>query len=299
MRALSLTRRECFLLAASALASRAAGHRSRISAEGYIFEQYAERQKKPLKDVIGEVFPMLREAGFHNVELNPSFFAPDLRDQVLSAVRSNGLAMPSVYAGGGMHTKALAEQTTKLALQVAGICKPFGCTAVVTNADPKPGHARKTDDELAVEAESFDNLGRVLAENGFQLRVHNHTPEMADDAREWRYILQHTDPKLVSFCVDVDWVHQGGLDPLQLLREAGRRVTEIHVRNSKNNLWLEAVGPGDIDYKAVAALLKDEGAKPLIVVELAYRENTVITRPLAADLRLSRIYTERAFGLRA
>jgi len=39
--------------------------------------------------------------------------------------------------------------------------------------------------------------------------------------------------------------------------------------------------------------------KPLIVVELAYRPNTVVTRPLEEDLRLSRIYTEKVFGVSA
>jgi hypothetical protein len=36
-----------------------------------------------------------------------------------------------------------------------------------------------------------------------------------------------------------------------------------------------------------------------VVVELAYRENTVVTRPLAEDLRLSRIYAEQVFGVKA
>jgi inosose dehydratase len=89
------------------------------------------------------------------------------------------------------------------------------------------------------------------------------------------------------------------LDPLQLLREAGKRVTEIHVRNSKNKLWLEAVEDGDVDYRQVADLLNQEAVKPLVVVELAYRENTVVTRPLEEDLRLSRIYTEKIFGIKA
>jgi inosose dehydratase len=242
---------------------------------------------------------MVRSAGFHNVELNPAFFAPELRDRVLSALRSNHLSMPSVYVGGGMHTKALAEQTTKLALEIGALCKPFGCTAIVNNADPKPEHAEKTDEELGVEAESFNQLGHVLGENGFQLRVHNHTPEMLSNAREWRYVLRHTDPKYVTFCLDLDWVHQGGLDPLELLREGNKRVTEIHVRNSKHKLWLESVEDGDIDYRKIAALLHAEEINPLIVVELAYRENTAVTRPLADDLRLSRIYTERIFGTRA
>jgi inosose dehydratase len=294
-----MTRREWVLLASGGLLCGARNPESRMSAEGYIFQQYAERQKKPLADVIDEVLPMVRNAGFHNVELNPAFFAPELRDRVLSALRSNGLSMPSVYVGGGMHTKALAHETTKLALQITALCKPFGCTAVVNNADPKPQHAEKTDEELAVEAASLNELGRELGKNGFQLRVHNHTPEMLSDAREWRYILHNTDPKYVTFCLDLDWVHQGGLDPLTLLHEAGKRVTEVHVRNSKDKLWLESVEDGDIDYRKVAQRMKAEEIKALIVVELAYRENTVITRPLGENLRLSRLYTEKIFGIHA
>jgi inosose dehydratase len=122
---------------------------------------------------------------------------------------------------------------------------------------------------------------------------------MLSDAREWRYILHNTDPKYVTFCLDLDWVHQGGLDPLTLLHEAGKRVTEVHVRNSKDKLWLESVEDGDIDYRKVAQRMKAEEIKALIVVELAYRENTVITRPLGENLRLSRLYTEKIFGIHA
>ena len=35
---------------------------------------------------------------------------------------------------------------------------------------------------------------------------------------------------------------------------------------------------------------------PLIVVELAYRDNTIVTRSLEEDLRLSRAYAEKVFG---
>lgn len=294
-----MTRREWVLLTAASALSSAAERTSRMSVEGYIFQQYAERQKKPLRDVVDEILPMVQHAGFHNVELNPAFFAPELRDRVLAALRSHSLSMPSVYVGGGMHEEALAEKTTQQALEIGRLCKPFGCHGIVNNADPKPGHAVKTDAELAFQSGAMNRLGRVLKENDFQLRIHNHTPEMADNAREWRYMLHNTDPQYVTFCLDIDWVHQGGLDPLQLLPEAGKRVTEIHVRNSKDKLWLESVENGDVDYRKVVELLSREDVKPLVVVELAYRENTVVTRSLGEDLRLSRIYTEKVFGIRA
>jgi inosose dehydratase len=122
---------------------------------------------------------------------------------------------------------------------------------------------------------------------------------MAANAREWRHILKNTDPNYVSLCPDLDWMYQGGMDPLLLLREAGARVTEVHVRNSKDKLWLESFGEGDLDYIQIAAALKGLKSPPLIVVELAYRAETAVTRPLEEDLRLSRAYAEKVFGIPA
>jgi inosose dehydratase len=272
---------------------------ARMSVEGYIFQQYATRQKKPLAAVLDEIFEMARAAGFHNIELNQLFFTSDIRERTLALLRTKKLRMPSVYVGGAMHTKEAAEATTATAIEIARICQPFGCESVVNNPSPKPAAAAKTDDELKLQAEALNHLGSVLRNDGYELRVHHHTPELADNAREWRHILHNTDPKDLTICLDLDWVHQGGFKPLDLLREAGDRVHEIHVRNSKDKLWLESFEDGDIDYREIAAYLKQARLKPLVVVELAYRDNTAISRPLAEDLRLSRIYAERVFKLRA
>jgi inosose dehydratase len=198
-----------------------------------------------------------------------------------------------------MHEQKLAEQTIETALRIGAVCQQFGCKAIVNNPDPKPGRAEKSDQELQVQAQMLNRAGRTLSAHGFQLRVHHHTPQLVNNAREWRHILSNTDPEYVTLCMDLDWVHQAGLDPLNLLKEGGRRVTEIHVRNSKNKLWLESVQDGDIDYAAIASYLRGANLKPLIVVELAYRPNTVIAHSLADDLKSSRIYTERTFGIRA
>jgi hypothetical protein len=76
----------------------------------------------------------------------------------------------------------------------------------------------------------------------------------------------------------------------------GERLREIHVRSARNKLWLEDLEDSDIDYRKVAEYLRAEQLTPLVVVELAYRPNTKITRPLSEDLRLSRIYAEKMFG---
>ncbi len=292
-----MTRRQALFMMSTPLFARTSV--SRMSVEGYIFQQYAARQKKPLGDVLEEVFGMARSAGFHNIELNNGFFTPDIREKAITLLKKSQLSMPSVYVGGAMHTRDDEAATTALALETAVLLKPFGCTAVVNNPSPKPAGAQKTDQELTIQASALNDLGQILKRNGFELRVHHHTPELVDNAREWRHILQNTNPKYVSLCLDLDWIHQGGLNPLDLLKEAGSRVKEIHVRNAKDKLWLEDLEDGDIDYREIVSFLRHERIKPLVVVELAYRDNTVITRSLGEDLRLSRIYAEQVFGISA
>jgi inosose dehydratase len=300
-----MTRRETLLagfaasLYGGARLLAANSERLQLSVEAYIYQQYAERQHKKLGDVLADVLGMTRRAGFRNIELNAEFFAPGLREQTLSLIRANGLHMPSVYSGGALHDRRLAKQTGERALAIAKLCQPFGCKAVVCNADPKKGGAEKTDAELAVQAEEMNRLGGRLHDNGFELSVHNHTPEMVNGAREWRYTLAHTDEKVVTFCLDLDWVHQGDQNPLGLLKEAGARVHEIHVRNSHEKLWLEDLEDGDVDYREIAQYIHASGLEPLIVVELAYRDKTAVTRPLGEDLRISREYAEKIFGVKA
>ena len=270
-----------------------------MAVEGYIFQQYAQSLKQPLEAVIPQALRMVRTAGFRNIELNTAFLLSPQRAQTLSIIRSNGLQMPSMYVGGAMHEESKADQTISKALEFGDVCRPFGCNAIVTNPDPKPNDVPKTNSELGVQSESLNRMGRKLAANGFQLRVHHHTPQLENNAREWRHILQHTNPEYVHICVDVDWAYEGGFEPISFLQEVGTRLEEIHVRSARNKLWLEDLEDSDIDYGRVAEYLQKQALKPLIVVELAYRPKTIITRSLEEDLRLSRLYAEKVFRVSA
>jgi inosose dehydratase len=291
-----MTRREILQFSLGALFLADGTHHSDLGMEAYIFQQYAQREHKALGDALPEVIPMAKAAGFQNIELNAEFLTPELKDKTLDLIRGAGLRMPSVYSGGVMHEDGPAEKTIEQALRIGQECQPFGCVAVVFNANPKGENVEKTDSELAVQAESMNRLGQTLIANGLQLRVHNHTPEMINRAREWRYTLRHTDPKFVSLCLDLDWVYQGGEDPLALLREAGSRVAEVHLRNSRDKLWLESFEDGDIDYRKIAEYLRVRERKLYLVVELAYRQNTALSRPLVDDLKMSRLYAQKIFG---
>ena len=101
----------------------------------------------------------------------------------------------------------------------------------------------------------------------------------------------------VTLCLDLEDAQHGGVDPNDILREAGTRTTEIHLRNKRGETPTEAFEGGDIDYRKIAATVKQLKLTPLVVIELAYHADTPITRSLRDDLRVSRLYAEGVFSL--
>jgi hydroxypyruvate isomerase len=60
---------------------------------------------------------------------------------------------------------------------------------------------------------------------------------------------------------------------------------------------MEDFNDGNVNYRVVADYLKEIAYQGYLVVELAYEDRTKVTRSLEEDLRLSRLYTEKTFGL--
>jgi inosose dehydratase len=277
----------------------AAHYAPKLSVEVYIWTQHLASEKKTLAEGVDEVLASFHGAGYRRVELNQDFFKPELRERTLTLLAKYNLAPETIYAGTTMHEAAAAEKSVKELVELARLLKPHGTRIIVTNPSPKPNHATKTDEELDTQAKYVDQLGAELHQQGMKLALHHHTPELVEQAREWRHLLQHTNPRRVYCCVDVHWAYRGGQEVMTFIRETGDRLVELHLRNSKQGVWMEDFGPGDIDYQKVADYLRGIGFKGYLVVELAYEKDTQITRSLDEDLRLSRIYTDKIFGLPA
>jgi inosose dehydratase len=150
---------------------------------------------------------------------------------------------------------------------------------------------------LKIQCEYLNRVGRALKDLGLEFWIHNHDPEALNNAREIRADCDLTDPALVHLCLDTHWVLRGGTQPLPLLRELAPRVKALHLRNSQNGIWSESLGDGDIDHRAMCALLKEVAFSGWLIAELAYEPKTVQTRSLTDNLRISRDYVRAVFGV--
>ena len=291
-----MTSRREFLAGAAAVGVlRAARYQPALVLQPYVWTQVFQKEKISLADGLERMFAACKRAGYNRIELINAFLTPELRSRTVDLVRQYDFAVPVVYQGGTFHEAEAAERSLAQILATADAARDLRAEWINTNCDPKMGRERKSHSELATEARYLNRLGHHLKERGMRLMLHEHDPDMADDAREWRHNLHHTDPKLLWMCVDVHWIYRGKQDPMELLREAGRRIASLHVRNSIHGVWTESFGDGDVDYRAVAKFLEGIGYQGLIAVELAYENGTNPRRPLEEDLRISREYAEAVF----
>jgi len=275
----------------------AGGYAPKLSVEGYIWIQHFAATKVTLAEGEEEALRETHQAGYHRVELSAEFFAPDVRRRTTDLLAKFQLNPESVYAGTTMHEPHAAEMSIRSVLELAAFLKPLGTRVIITNPSPLPNQGRKSDHELKTQAHYINQLGGALRRMGIRLLLHHHTPELRENAREWWYELQHTDPKLAGCCVDVHWAYRGGQQVMPFLQRVGTRVESLHLRNSQHGVWMEDFGPGDVDYAPVAEYLHQINYKGFLVVELAYEKDTAMTRGLEEDLLRSRVYTEKVFGL--
>ncbi|UCE47796.1 MAG: hypothetical protein JSW47_19625, partial [Phycisphaerales bacterium] len=76
----------------------------------------------------------------------------------------------------------------------------------------------------------------------------------------------------------------------------GSRITELHLRQSKDGVWAETFCDGDIDYSALARHLTKLGIRPHIVLEQAVEKGTPKTMTPLEAFSKSTKYTRGVFG---
>ncbi len=264
----------------------------------YVWTQHYSRLGQRAQDHVPEVCMAFARAGYTDVELMSLFFEPGLDRITFQALERAGLACSCVYNGGPMHTPDSARQTIAATVELAQrILRHRPLDAIVFN--PNPVGRAKTDEELEVQAEALNTMGWALWNSGVRLMLHQHAPELAENGREWRFMLANTERRWLRVCLDTHWVYRAGLDVMTLLKECGSRLYGLHVRNSRGGVWTEDLGDGDIDYRPLAQYLRQTGFTGFLSVELAWDKETAITRSLEENLRRSRLYAQNVFGIGA
>lgn len=282
------------------LAAFNAGRTIHLSCNLYTWYSYYNRLGRDFYADIDAGLAEVKKSGVDGFE--PSLTSTDQVDEMAPLLEKHGLEMRSVYVNSKLHVKEEADQSIDEVLSIVERCKPLGTKIVVTNPSPIGwgSSENKTDRQIIDQAVALDRLGALLREMGMQLAYHTHDSEFRAGAREFHHMMLATDPRNVAFCLDVHWVYRGAENSnvalFDVLELYGDRIAELHVRQSKDGIWTETFGAGDIDYPAVVQALVGLNLKPHIVLEQAAEEGTPQTMsPLEAH-RTSQVALRKIFA---
>jgi len=226
---------------------------------------------------------------------------PQELDRLGPLLKKHGLEIRSLYVNSILHERDKAQTSIESVLAIARKAKELGTKIIVTNPSPIRwgGPENKDDAQLRVQAAAIEKLGRELKSIGLTLAYHNHDIELRNAAREFHHMMAGTDPAYVTLCLDAHWIYRGAGNSavalFDVLKLYGPRITELHLRQSKNNIWTETFGEGDIDYPALAKHLLDIGVRPHIVMEQAVEAGTPKTMSTIEAFQKSSQYARQVF----
>ena len=227
---------------------------------------------------------------------------PQEIERLAPLLKKRGLEMRSLYVNSTLHEREKADDSIEAVLAIARKAKAIGTKIIVTNPSPIRwgGPENKDDAQLKVQASALETLGRRLKEAGLTLSYHNHDIELRNAAREFHHMMVGTDPDYVTLCLDAHWVYRGAGNSsvalFDVLTLYGSRITELHLRQSKDNIWTEAFGEGDIDYPAIAKYLLKINVRPHIVLEQAVEAGSPKTMSTVEAFQKSSQYARRVFA---
>jgi inosose dehydratase len=222
--------------------------------------------------------------------------------KLIPLLKKHHLSMPSIYTGTSLHKADEAQQSIQSVMAIADAAHEAGTSIIVTNPNPIEwgSDKNKSDTELTEQAANLDKLGAALKSKGITLAYHMHDVELRLAARELHHMLQATDPRHVSLCLDVHWVYRGSGNSqvalFDIVNLYGKRIVELHIRQSKDGVWQEIFGEGDIDYRRLVKVLTRLNIRPHLVLEQCLENKSPNTMNAVAAHKVDLIYAREIFG---
>jgi len=220
--------------------------------------------------------------GFSLVELAGTYdLSPVAFTQQLAARGLKPIAAHFPYEKYRDDAEGVAREAKALGLKYAGI-------AWIP-------HQGAFDEKTCREAIAvFNRAGEVLAKHGIRFFYHQHGYEFQPFGQGTLFdlMMAETNPKFVTYEMDLLWTVHPGQDPVKLLKKYGKRWELMHLKDLKKGVKGDlsggtdvrndvALGTGQMDFPAILKAARKAGTKYYFIED----ESPIVLQQLPQSLR--------------
>ncbi|MEZ5362424.1 MAG: TIM barrel protein [Bryobacterales bacterium] len=210
------------------------------------------------------------ETNFRSLEHSFDNPAPMRRE-----IEARGVPLIGMHMGASLFDAAkVAEERAQILRVAKAVKRALGGGHVIVSGRQLPvgrdGHAEQA--AIEAKAREAESLGKQTRAMGVRLSIHNHTHEVANDGAEIRRFLELTTNENVGLLFDVGHVLHEEMDVARFVRENGKRITGLHVRDVKGGEEV-LIGTGVVDFKGIGKAIRDTGWAGWVIVEVNPRED--------------------------
>ncbi|MEP6847040.1 MAG: sugar phosphate isomerase/epimerase [Panacibacter sp.] len=242
----------------------------------YTYRKYFEKDVPSTLDVI-------KKLGITDIEFSNLF--GQTAGQLRKYIDEKGLKCSSF----GVSYDDLVNKTA----EVAQNAKTLGAEYVRVAWIPHKGEMTLEVMDTAIA--NFNKVGKILKDQyGLTFIYHNHGYEFQPykDGTLYDYLMQQTDPKYVSFEMDILWIFFPGQDPTVLLNKYGGRYKTLHLKDLRNGVKGDmsggtsqendvALGTGQINIPAVIRAAKKAGIEHYYIEDESSNVMTQVPQSIA------------------
>jgi sugar phosphate isomerase/epimerase len=229
--------------------------------------------RNSMKVNVAATLDTIKSLGITELEssTNPNGLSPEAFRKLLD---ERQLTSPSVGAD--------YAELVKDASEIARKAKIIGASYVMTAWIPHKSEFNLEDAKQAVT--DFNKVGKILKDSGLTFCYHTHGYEFIpyENGTLFDYIVKNTDPRYVSYEMDIMWVFHGGGDPAKLLLKYPDRWKLMHLKDLRKGVKGDhtggtstendvALGTGQLNLPEILRAAKKIGIKHYFIEDESSR----------------------------
>lgn len=235
----------------------------------------------------------MHDAGYQGCEVGNKFSRNP--KQLQAALEPLNLQIASAWFSTYFVIPEKVEQCVADFMVHMNFLKAMGAKVIVVSecgasiqGTPQPIFGKKpvfTEKQWRDLFSGLERIGEYAKKNEMDIVYHEHMGTGVQTEEEVHYLMQHTDPALVSLLIDTGHITYAGGDPVALINEYGQRVKHVHLKDLRQEnidivrqqqlSFLDGVrlgtftipGDGFINFKPIFSALSKQHYQGWFIVE--------------------------------